>query len=151
MAWKTISASEACQHPLYGFGGWLLAIWLFSLVGSAMYLPDIFRPVDENIAQLWGGHIMLYRISSTIGFLLSLPFLVLAPMKHPLMPRVSIVAMLISYLILMPLALMIPWAKAETWVIVGATMLASAMFFGFVAYLMISKRVNVTYRHRIRA
>jgi hypothetical protein len=146
MAWVDVTESEARQHPCYGFGGWL---WLFYavqlfLLGITLYwvlqVVKLVGPADltePSMAVVW------------IHLLLGMPFLLLAPLRARTMPLVSIscywIGLLLSVRTLMlpgvpvSIAILLPLAA---WIAWGAV---------YTGYLLQSRRVNVTYRHRVHA
>lgn len=142
--WKTVSKEEAQRNQYYGFKGWLLLFylyWLFALVSGVM---DFVRPVPEVVLVIYDSP-TAYRAISVLGLILQIPALVLAPLKHPLFPRVAIW----TNLILLLLALLIMSKTSMNSLIVFLIIIAFLMTILSTWYLLSSKRVNVTYHHRV--
>ena len=78
--------------------------------------------------------------------MLILPFLVLAPMKHPAMPKVAIICGGLSIAV----RLVVDFFAGRL-VVAGENVPFIVLTALFVWYLLRSKRVNVTYRYRVRA
>ncbi len=143
MAWKDVSEEEAAKAPYYGLGGWLLIFYAIALtvvadgVLSAAGAPrDLFALSDANAAQ--------DRVILIVRGVLFAPFLVLAPLKHPLTPKIAIAC---------------NWLAAIAIVIDGAIVGMDYLIPGFAATLILavvitfyfrdSKRVNATYFWRL--
>jgi hypothetical protein len=147
--WQPISSDEAIRHPLYGFGGWLLLPWGLSLVGIIGNLLTIFGFLDDTLVGSASGYDGLgaAKLGAILAALLIMPFMILAPMKDPRMPDITIKCL---------------------WAILGIQFLASLITFGVgtallsgligavqaglvTLYLRRSVRVGVTYLSRIAA
>ncbi|MBV1903661.1 MAG: hypothetical protein KUG58_08505 [Marinosulfonomonas sp.] len=77
-------------------------------------------------------------------YALQLPFLVLAPLKHRLMPKVTIVCEFLGILPVFPMTFGNPSGA-----MLAALLVSIVFVFLFSWYLLRSKRVNVTYSHRV--
>ncbi len=146
MAWVPVSEDDARLHPCYGFGGWLWLVYAVEVAGFAMTLDSVVRIVrlsgagalaSPSLAVIW------------LHLALALPFLVMAPARARAMPAVSIacywtgvLASLCSFVLygLPPMAVPILAPMLFWW--------AWGVF--FTVYLLRARRVNVTYRHRVR-
>lgn len=147
MNWTTITEDEARLHPLYGFAGWLWAVYAVEVLGIALTLEGVITVVRDYglnpITNPSFGIVWLHLA-------LNLPFLLMAPMKARLMPVVSIacywvgIAISLGTFVTMPGPLMNVsiLARVAFWVAWGVV---------FTLYLLRSRRVNVTYLHRVRA
>ncbi len=148
MNWTNITEDEARLHPLYGFAGWLWAIYAVEVLGIGMTLEGVVTVATqygvENLANPGFGVVWLH-------VLLNLPFLLMAPMKARAMPIVSIICYWVGILFSLGTLLTFPssmgmdisiLARIAFWIAWGAV---------FTLYLLRSRRVNVTYRHRVRA
>lgn len=147
MNWTKIGEDEARAHPLYGFGGWLWAVYAVEVLGVALTLEGVIRVVrDYGLNPLTNPSFGIVWLH----LLLNLPFLLMAPMKARLMPVVAIacywvgIAFSLGTFVTMPGPLMNVsiLARVLFWVAWGVL---------FTVYLLRSRRVNVTYRHRVRA
>ena len=184
MAMTVVSPEQAMQSRYYGFGGWLLVIYVLSVLGALLTLYEMVDWLsltgasEAELAGLSGVVPVLGGFMAAVQLALALPFLVLAPMKHPMMPMVSIAClwlsvafMIVHFAIVGPLiaAALEQIAKelpnqpggavpdginGIIGLVVGSTMAValgfSVLFSALVTwYLLVSKRVNATYRHRI--
>jgi hypothetical protein len=145
--WTPVTEDEARLHPLYGFGGWLYGVYAVEVLGLALTLEGVIRVVSdfgiEQLANPGFGVIWLHLA-------LNLPFLLMAPMKARAMPMVSIVCYWVGMLFSMGMFLTMPGPLMDV------SILARVLFWVawgvvFTLYLLRSRRVNVTYRHRVRA
>ena len=148
--WQALTADEARAHQLYGFKGWLIAVYALALVLFVL-----------NVRSITGGDAMMLIMFETepqVAFmrwvialqcLAVLPFLLLAPFKHPLMPIAALVGFAIDALARpVTAALLININNTKVMAITGTHLLLGAIF---ISYLLLSRRVNVTYRNCIKA
>ncbi|MEN3976452.1 DUF2569 family protein [Emcibacter sp. SYSU 3D8] len=148
MNWTSVTEDEAMLHPLYGFGGWLYAVYAVEVLGLALTLEGIVRVVDEaGAGQLANPGFGLVWLQ----VLLNLPFLLMAPMKARAMPAVAIGCYWVGMVFSLGMVVTLPssvdmdasvLARVLVWFVWGAV---------FTLYLLRSRRVNVTYRHRVPA
>ncbi|MDX2142934.1 MAG: hypothetical protein SFV19_06245 [Rhodospirillaceae bacterium] len=150
MTWTSLTTDEARAHRLYGFGGWMIAVYVLALLLLAM-----------NLRNLAGGDAMMLIMFETeaqvamarqvmvVQTIALLPFLVLAPLKHPAMPTAALVGFAV-YALARPLAvaLLMDINPVKVMAVSGNHLVIGAIFIG---YVLLSKRVNVTYRHRVKA
>ena len=146
MNWTKIAEDEARLHPLYGFGGWLYGVYAVEVLTLAFTLEGVVR-----VAQHYGIE-QLANPSFGIMWLqvvLHLPFLLMAPIRARAMPLVSIVCYWAG--ILFSLGVFVApglWMDLE---VIGRALFWVTWGVVFTLYLLRSRRVNVTYRHRVRA
>ncbi len=126
MAWVSVTEDEARQHPFHGFGGWLWGLYAVELFGLGMTLYSVLQVVRlVGVEELTKPSIAGVWLHLLLGML----FLILAPLRARAMPPGVPVD-------LSTVAPMLAWTA---WGVV------------YTAYLLGSRRVNVTYRHRVRA
>ncbi len=152
MEWKSLSKEEAMRSPYYGLKGWLLVFYVLTALGIVPYLGLMISPPTSG-----SGDVGMTRVFLLIHVTLSVPFLILAPMKHPLMPKVVIICLWMSFA--SRASPMYPAALASA--SGTATYLSSVNLFGVIGagvvavlitwYMLRSKRVNVTYLNRVPA
>ena len=144
MQWKEISPDVAREHKLYGFGGWLLVIWIAYLLGQISSLANVFNM--DMLLALYGSKFIAIAVI-ILGFILALPFLILAPMKHPAMPRLTKLSVWTSFALSSIISVFV--------VSFSMFLMAAGMALGWAVlltlYLNRSRRVNLTYLHRIPA
>jgi hypothetical protein len=132
---------EATRHSLYGFSGWLLAAYGLAIASFLVWVGFSVYAVVEGV----DSRTVPGAVRTTLGLLallqalFVLPFLVLAPLRHHAMP--SVVTVCVWFGVALNL-LYAPPLGAVSHVVWAAL---------FTAYLLRSKRVNVTYRHRVPA
>ena len=154
MEWRQLSAEEAQGHPLYGFGGWLLAFWILTALGALMGLYNVYNmlTLDAAIVEALQElgitfNTTLAALSYVVSTAAYLPFLILAPSKNPATPKLAIGALVIGFVVSNLLLIMsIPMDSMISGLIVGAVIVGL-----IILYFMRSKRVNVTYLHRVSA
>jgi len=146
MQWKPISRDVAVEHPLHGFGGWLLALWILMALMQVINLLTVIGFSDDALAMAYGyDNVGWLKLSAAVSVLLWVPFLVLAPMKHPLMPKITIIAIWSGVaLSFITLLILTSFMFALTGIAGGV--ISSGLL---TLYLVKSKRVNVTYHYRI--
>jgi H+/gluconate symporter-like permease len=160
--WRQVTPNEAMQHPLYGVGGWLLFFMILVLIGIVYNIYQLTLAVDDTQV-----------ISTIISLVISLLIVLLCFSKSRSFPTVTIVLLWINVAITVIGAIIFASAAgpaidaliAETGAdpalrdayVSAATssLIVTVVIFAVLAllmtwYLVSSKRVNVTYRHRVR-
>ncbi len=145
--WKVVSREEARRSPYYGLWGWLLLFYIMALFGFVDVLISAVSVPDPSIVETYGGDVGVMRAVSLIYAALTVPFLILAPMKHRLTPKLWIAWNWISVIIYAE-TIDFPGRIDEMILRVGAVVVMAALM---TLYILISKRVNVTYLNRIPA
>jgi len=142
MDWKDVTPEEAAENRYYGLGGWLLVFYVLGVLGflasfaGLLSLEMLKRTFDDNYMILAG--------LGVVQGILYLPFLILAPQKHPLMPRAAISALWLGVVVTA-----IAGMVADPSQMMGQLIFIVVMVALFAWYLRKSKRVNVTYLHRV--
>ncbi|MGE4060392.1 MAG: hypothetical protein AB7E69_16140 [Sphingomonadales bacterium] len=148
MNWIQVTGEEAWQHPLYGFGGWLAVIYGIEvlLLGNTLYsvLDIAYRAGVGTILSTGFATVWLHLA-------LEIPFLVMAPMRARAMPPVAIACFWIGVAWNIGYVLMISIGPLTSFGVVGPMLLSPVWGVVFTLYLLRSRRVNVTYRWRVRA
>ena len=145
--WTKIGEDDARAHPLYGFGGWLLAVYAVEVLGVALTLEGVITVVrDYGLNPLTNPSFGIVWLHLA----LNLPFLLMAPMKARLMPVVAIVCYWVG------IAISLGSFGTMPGPLMNVSILARVAFWNawgvvFTLYLLRSRRVNVTYRHRVLA
>ncbi|MEN3976453.1 hypothetical protein [Emcibacter sp. SYSU 3D8] len=144
--WVAVPARQARQHPLYGLNLILLCFYVLTLGGLlmrvatlsvAMTFSPLFNPADVQISAA--------LLAAGMG--LPLPFLVLSLVWRQAMPIASIACIWASVALdagLLMLGIMPVMALTAT---IVSTSTAPLLTY----YVLLSRRVNVTYRYRVRA
>ena len=144
MDWKNVSPEEAAQNKYYGLGGWLLLFYALAavgFVGSFLGLAGI-----AQLREAYGDNHAIILGLSIVQALLQLPFIILAPKKSPQMPKAVISAYWLSVSLSAIAAIIVGPNLMLPQVIIGAIYVALLQW-----YFKKSKRVNVTYLHRVPA
>lgn len=144
--WRTISIEVASQHPLYGFGGWVLVLFVLDVLALVAIWSGMLLAPDE-VASAYSGSSVAAVFSCLLGSALILPYIVLAPMKSSLMPSLTIICAWVGVVLALPMNLYFLGLGAA---LGGA---ASGTFWALIMtlYIVRSRRVNVTYLQRIPA
>ena len=138
--WIPVSPDEARAHRYYGFRGWLLALYVGYAYGFVVNLFGIFAP---GLSAGLGLAQTILLVQNALG----VPFLVLAPIKHPLMPKAVIGSLWIGVALFAATVDIQGNVDREILLVAIAAGIAASMTW----YFLWSKRVNVTYRHRVPA
>jgi len=148
--WISLPPEDARLHRLYGFRGWLIAIYVLVLV---LFLLDL-RSITGDSAMMkmmfeTEAQVAVIRWVMIFECVALLPFLVLTPLKHSVMPTAAL-AGFAAFTLLRPLAvlLLIDIKPVKIMAVSGNHLVLGAVF---IAYVLLSKRVNVTFRHRVKA
>lgn len=156
--WRDVSPEQASQYIHYGLGGWLLLIYLTSLIGVVGELLILLSPKTEpgnsgteflDIAYGEHGYAIAYAHN-----LIWLPFLLLVPLKHPRAPQVAIAIIWLGALPLLLSMIIILFNYKEnpdinTFLLLVLLVVFIAIFVIYNLYFLHSKRVNATFLHRI--
>lgn len=142
MEWKDVSPAEAEENKYYGLGGWLLVFYVLGVLGFLASFAGLASL--ETLKQTFGDSYMILAGLGVVQGILYLPFLILAPQKHPLMPKAAISALWLSVAVTA-----IAGMLANPSQMMGQLIFSVVMVALFAWYLRKSKRVNVTYLHRV--
>lgn len=145
MAWISIGEERARAHPLHGMNGPLFGFYLLALGGllvrlmgmsAAMRLAHTLDPTLSDVCM----------ILLALSLALPLPFLMLALSEHPATPAASILCIWLAAGL--DAAFLFMGVMIRPTFLVAAASAAAAPL--FTLYMLRSRRVNVTYRHRVR-
>jgi len=143
--WKTVPEDEAKRSRYYGFWGWLLFFYILAVNGLSANLLFLFG-VEDEARQLqleaYGGNVSLLQGVLLIHSALTIPFLVLAPLKHRLMPKLWIWCIWIALFV----GLAAP-EKHEILLWYAAAGVPTILLLTW--YILNSKRVGATYLSRV--
>ena len=161
-AWRSISRSEAIRHSLYGAGGLMVSLLVGMLlnvpVRAAEYfaaMPALSGPVPPWLATL---HLMMTIDVVLLTSLYAIAF-VAALRRVPSFPRLLVAIWLLDLAMQFATAQMVAGMPDLPANVAGAlqpllegnvkkVLISIALW---LPYLLLSKRVNVTYRHRVPA
>lgn len=161
-AWRSIDRTAALRHPLYGAGGIMVSLLVGMLlnvpVRAAEYfaaMPPIAGPVPAWLATL---HMMMTLDVVLLSSLYTIAF-VAALRRVPLFPRLLVAIWALDLAMQVVTAQMVVSmpdlpdnvAGALQALLVGNTKKVLISIALWLPYLLLSKRVNVTYRNRIPA
>lgn len=187
MGYVAVSETQARTSPYYGFDGWLIVFYVYAVWSAVSSLAAVFAftQFGQVASEIGTFDLGGLQVLMAVRVVTLLPFLVLTPLKHRLMPIAAIVCEWINAVvaaILTPSAwtslfegmlgimtavaergpagqafppfpgefagMMKLFVQAGIW---QAIILGIAMTALFTWYLLASKRVNATYRHRLPA
>jgi hypothetical protein len=148
--WRYLDRAEAQGRPLYGFGGSLIVAYGFAAFLLAWQLFGGLNPDGEGLAKMYGSadNAAIMRVVLIIKAFLWLPFLMLAPLKYPLMRQVALVCIGATFLldaVVINIVLGLPAAKA-----MGVNGFNLIVALAFAGYFLRSKRANLTFSLRER-
>ncbi len=170
MAWRQISEEEARQHRLYGVGGWLLVLMILIILGIALNLFSLLGSGGsvEALGMQIEVSLGFRSVLIIIGILLNVVVVVFAFTKNPKFPTVAMAALWAGVAVALISMFMGPSITIEggseelrqrmidatnasysTGALIGF-IVAAALAALISWYLMASKRVNVTYNHRVK-
>ena len=145
--WRFLSVADARTRKLYGFGGWLIT---FYVIAAFLLVWQLFGALSsgDGLVKMFGNtdNAAIMRVVLIIKALSWVPFLILVPLRKPLMPAITIVCVLATFLlegITVNFFLGLPAMK-----LIGVNVFNALIAFSFVTYLIASQRVNTTYRLR---
>ena len=159
-SWRNVSFAEASRHPLYGTSGIMVSLLVGMLlnvpVRAMEYLaamPALSGQVPEWLSTL---HIALTLDVVVLTSLYTIAF-VAALRRVPLFPRLLVAIWLIDISMQLGIAsavagtdgLPAPVANALHTLLDGNVKKVLISVCLWLPYLLLSKRVNITYRHRI--
>ena len=149
--WKVVSPEEAANNKYYGFKGWIISFYVLIAFGTLMNVVTVlFNPLGGLLADIvgdeawFGDPVWTARVMGLVGIVLAIPFLLLAPMKHRLMPMVTIVCYWLAAVVGVLFSTAYPLELALQ---TSFNLIIIAIVFS--GYLVTSRRVNVTYYHRV--
>ncbi len=145
--WIKLSRAQARQHPLYGIGGWLVLLAIFVSIGLAMgfvELLDFWATTDHGGLSAW----IMAGLRSLMALWAAL-ILILMLARSRAFPT-AFVAYSMFYIIYLGL-----FGLAFAYVTHGAVFRGVAaavpLHLLAIAYVLRSRRVNITFRRRVRA
>ncbi|HEU0309895.1 MAG TPA: DUF2569 family protein [Sphingomicrobium sp.] len=160
--WRNVAAEEARLHPLYGSSGIMVSLMVGMLlnvpVRSLEYLaamPALSGRVPEWLSTL---HVMMTLDVVLLSSLYTVAF-VAALRRVPLFPRLLVAIWAIDIAMQLGIATAVagtnglpqPVADALRTLLDGNVKKVLISVCLWLPYLLLSKRVNVTYRHRVEA
>lgn len=159
-AWRAVPAAEAKRHPLYGTTGIMVSLLVGMLVNipvrAAEYLagmPALSGPVPAWLGTL---HMLMTADVVLLSSLYAIAFV--AALRHvPLFPRLLVAIWMIDLAMQLLTAQLVAGtpglpsavASALQSVLAGNVTKVLISIALWLPYLLLSARVNVTYRHRI--
>jgi hypothetical protein len=149
--WRSVSAEEARAKKHYGFGGWMWLLYALLLLLVWARLSMVFKmpQFDLEIMYETAGQAQTIEYFAFVEILLWMPFLVLAPVGHRLLPRLATYGFLAWWVLtVIMLTLVIDIAAGKVGAAIGIATIVTAIYVG---YLARSRRVNLTCRLRERA
>jgi hypothetical protein len=145
--WIGLTRAQAAQHPLYGVRGWLVVLAIFVAVGLAMgavELVDFWATTDHGGLSAW----IMAGLRSVMALWAALIFVLLLARSRAF--PVAFVAYSVFYIIYLGLFGM-AFAHVTHGAVFCGVAAAVPMHLLAIAYVLRSRRVNVTFRRRVRA
>lgn len=145
--WRSVSKEEAANHRYYGLRGWLLFFYVAAAYSAITCSIDLISPHDGKYFGTFGERPGVIRAVLLIGAVAQLPILILGPLKNRLMPMLWIAGMWITAIAYI-VAYDMPGRTDLMILSVASTLVTAALV---TWYALHSKRVNVTFHHRVPA
>ncbi|WP_018698356.1 hypothetical protein [Amorphus coralli] len=162
MAWRQLSMNEAEAHPLYGVKGWLLVFLALFALGGVVAVLELVLPEPAGYASLFGYFDRQVAWVDAVPALMLFGTAMLGFARAPLFGSLIVPMVMLRFLGFALAAstfafeaLTVEGARrlARQEVLVGGIVMMVAIYAVFCAllcwYFIASKRVNVTYRHRV--
>jgi hypothetical protein len=160
--WRNVSAGEARSHPLYGTSGIMVSL----LVGMLMNVPVraaeflAAMPPMPSSAPQWASVLQAAMTFDVVLFTSLYPIAFVAALKRsPIFPRLLVAIWMLDIVMQIGIARVVSEATQLPPVVAGALqnlltgnvekVLISVSL--WLPYLLLSTRVNVTYRQRVPA
>ena len=144
MSWLQLSPEEARAHPRYGLGGWLYVLFAFLCVAVIADVTEWFMHADASDRPRW---LIAFTISANVA-VLSAGFL-----RWPWFPEFAIGAIWLQGALGLAFNQHMQVAASasdpidpRTINVAGYLVLSALLTWA----LVVSERVNVTFKHRIR-
>lgn len=159
--WRSVSEDEARSHPLYGTTGLMVSLLLGMLlnvpVRVAEYLAAI--PPIPSVAPEWLSTLQFAMTFDVVLFTSLYPIAFVAALKRvPLFPRMLAAIWLLDITMQLGIARIVagtdlphPVAGALQTLLLGNVKKVLVSIFLWLPYLLLSTRVNVTFRQRVPA
>jgi hypothetical protein len=145
--WMQLTASAAARHPLYGLRGWLVLVAILSaleLFRALVELFDFWATTDHGGLAAWIMAVLRTVMALWAALILGL---LLGHSRAFPVNFVAYAMVNVLYLGLFALA----FAHVTNGTVFVGTAAAMAMNIIGIGYVLRSRRVNVTCRHRVRA
>lgn len=159
--WRTLSKEEARAHPLYGTTGIMVSLLIGMLlnvpVRAAEYLAAI--PPIPSVSPEWLSTLQVAMTFDVVLFTSLYPIAFVAALKRvPLFPRMLVAIWLLDIVMQLGIATIVagtdlphPVAGALESLLIGNVKKVLISICLWLPYLLLSTRVNVTYRQRVPA
>jgi len=145
MSWVKVSAGQARRHPLYGVNSHLFWLYVLTLMAFLVRLATLYtamnmiEPDDPVIVAICRA-----LLAGSLG--LPLLFLLLSITWNAMVPF-ALIACLWAFVAVDAGLLLLGMATETSFVVMAVALtIAPALTY----YLLLSRRVNVTYRRRVR-
>lgn len=145
--WIKLTRAQAAQHRLYGIGGWLVVLAIFVAIGFAMgivELVDFWATTDHGGLSAW----IMAGLRSLMALWAALIFVLLLARSRAF--PVAFVAYTMFYIIYLGL-FGLAFAHVTHGAVFAGVAAAVPLHLLAIAYVLLSRRVNVTFRRRVRA
>ena len=159
--WRTISPAEARAHPLYGTSGIMVSLLVGMLINvpvrAAEYLAAI--PPIPSVSPEWLSTLQVAMTFDVVLFTSLYPIAFVAALKRvPLFPRLLVAIWILDVTMQLGIAKVVaqthlPPAVADALqsLLIGNVKKVLISVCLWLPYLLLSTRVNVTYRQRVPA
>ena len=152
--WVQLSPADAKRHPLYGLEGWLV-VWLaYLIVTIALTILSIADPAQRlRLDQHYHQHASLVMSLHVIILIALIATFVLGVLRDRRFPAVAVATLSadIALNIVLATYLYLMGSQAVRVFAIVSILLSTAVRGLMIGYIVLSRRINVTYLGRIRA
>ena len=142
-----VTKDQAEKSRYFGFRGWLLFFYISSGVfGTITSGMNVIFPSSSNNLDYFGGDETVSRVVHLIYVLTTIPFLILAPIKHRWAPKLWLFSIWTNWIVF-AIALDMPARNSFAFILIVLGLVSVLLM---TWYILASKRINATYRHKIR-
>lgn len=145
--WLTVPREEAVENRYYGLDGWLLLMFVMSVMGIFTNSVSLFAPLqDEAYQEFYGMTSEGSQMIALLAVIWSVILAILIPLKHQSIPKLIVLSSCLYWAVYIAISI-VYGGEAGYLVLIMAP--GSIFLILYNWYWLKSKRVNVTYRHRV--
>lgn len=145
--WLTVPREEAVENRYYGLGGWLLLIFVTSVISIFTNSIGLFVPFqDEALQEFYGMSSVGSQMIPLLAAIWSAILAVLILLKRQSIPKLIVVLNSLYWLAYLTINIVY---GGQTGFVFWSLLAGSISLILYNWYWLKSKRVNVTYRHRV--
>jgi hypothetical protein len=142
--WLELDPADAQRHPLYGVGGWLALLAVILIVGAVLVAITAFQLLNMAFSGEGSPGVLMIVMGFILpAFLVQIWLIVLLFRLSPIFPAALLIVSGMAIALGVPSMLAFPPPAPRDLVSIAVIAI-------WMAYLVLSVRVNVTFKHRVR-